>query len=274
MAPLKVLIDGREQWTVHATDRGLHYGDGLFETMAVRAGAPRHWQRHLARLASGCQRLALPLIDPAILWQEATSLCAGVDAAVLKLIYTRGIGGRGYRPEPAPASRLLMLYPAPSYPPSYWSAGVSVGVCRTAIGISPALAGLKHLNRLEQVLARAEWDDPEVPEGLMLDTRGRIIEGTQTNVFMVKAGRLLTPDLTESGVAGVARGLILEQAARLGLHAEVRPLTLEDAKSADELFLCNSLIGIWPVRTLEQVRYAETEVTERLISGLSAAGLL
>jgi 4-amino-4-deoxychorismate lyase len=274
MAPLKVLIDGRERSSVSATDRGLHYGDGLFETMAVRAGVPRHWERHVARLASGCERLALAPIDPALLWKEAMSLCAGVDAAVLKLIYTRGVGGRGYRPQPGPAARLLMLYPAPSYPPSFWSEGVRVRVCRTPIGICPALAGLKHLNRLEQVMARAEWNDPEVPEGLMLDTRGRIIEGTQTNVFMVKAGRFLTPDLSESGVAGVMRGLVLEQAPRLGVHAEVRPLTLEDAHSADELFLCNSLVGIWPVRALEQVRYGEATVTERLISGLSAAGLL
>jgi 4-amino-4-deoxychorismate lyase len=272
--PLRVLVDGAERPFVSASDRGLHYGDGLFETLSVVRGTPRHWERHLARLIAGCERLGLPSPEPALLWAEASGLCAGAQTGVLKLLYTRGVGGRGYRPEPGPALRILILYRPPFYPARFWEEGVALRVCRTALGTSPALAGLKHLNRLEQVLARAEWDDPAVPEGLMLDVQGHVVEGTQANVFIVKSGRLLTPELSQSGVCGVVRALVLEHAPRIGLETEMRRLTLQEVMEADEMFVCNSVVGIWPVHTLEHVRYRSSTVTRKLMSGLRSSGVL
>jgi 4-amino-4-deoxychorismate lyase len=255
-------------------DRGLHYGDGLFETMDVALGAPRHWDRHLARLLAGCARLGMPAPDPTVLCDEALSLCAGVERGVLKLLYTRGADGRGYRPGRGATTRILMLYPPPCYPSVFREEGVKVRICRTPIGTSPSLGGLKHLNRLEQVLARAEWEDPDIPEGLMLDGDGRVIEATQTNLFIVREDRLLTPDVSRSGVAGVMRGLILEYAPCFGLEVRVCALSVEDVQSADEVFLCGSVIGIWPVRQVEQARHFTSAATTYLAASLGAAGLL
>lgn len=251
------LINGAVTTGLAVTDRGLHYGDGLFETLAVSEGIPELWDRHMHRLQQGCRRLAIPLPDRAILQSEAQRICAGAGQAVLKLILTRGSGGRGYRPPPHPQpTRILSLHPRPAYPAGWQQDGVAVRLCRHRLSQNPALAGLKHLNRLDQVLARHEWDDPAIAEGLMLDGSNRIIEGTMSNLFLVREGQLVTPDLTQSGINGVMRGLIMETAATLGIDCVLADVTLEDLACADELLLCNSVIGIWPVRLLEETFYA------------------
>ena len=247
-----ILINGIEAGALAATDRGLHYGDGLFETLAVSKGIPELWQQHLGRLQHSCQRLNLPMPDLELLRCEAKRVCSGADQAVLKLILTRGSGGRGYRPPLNPqVTRILSLYPWPDYPQSWWQQGILLGICRQRVSLNPSLAGLKHLNRLDQVLARAEWDHPDQAEGLMLDSEDRIIEGTMSNLFALQDGCLLTPDLSRAGVKGIMRDLILAQTGELGMAVQVTDLSLSDLARAQELFLCNSLIGIWPVRCLQ-----------------------
>jgi 4-amino-4-deoxychorismate lyase len=250
---LRALVDGEEGRAISPLDRGLAYGDGLFETLAVVDGRPRRLDRHLRRLAEGCRRLGLPTPDLTVLAAEGARLAAGVGAerAVWKLLLTRGVGGRGYRPPvPATATRISLLFPWPDFPAANTEAGVTVRLCTTRLAGNPALAGLKHLNRLEQVLARAEWDDPAVAEGLMADEAGRIVEGTMSNLFWVRDGRLLTPDLARCGVAGIARAVVLEEAAALGCPATVGEVTAAGLQAASEAFLCNSLIGAWPIRRL------------------------
>ncbi len=246
-----MLVNGVPGASFDANDRGLHYGDGLFETIAVHGGAPALWDRHMQRLLLGCERLGIAPIDAAQLRRESLQLCEGVAEGVLKIIITRGSGGRGYRAPPSGATqptRLVALYAWPEYPPAFWVEGVAVRLCSTRLGSNPALAGIKHLNRLEQVLARSEWEDPAIPEGLMLDGEGHVIEGTMSNLFIVRNGRLLTPDLSRCGVAGVMRGCILDGVRDTGIPAEITQITLDDVKSSDEVFLCNSLIGVWPVK--------------------------
>lgn len=251
------LINGRAGQALAVTDRGLHYGDGLFETLAVSAGVPELWKRHLQRLSEGCQRLAIPAPEANLLWVEAERVCAGSVRAVLKIVITRGSGGRGYRsPEKPRPTRIVSLHAWPAYPPNWQQAGVAVRVCRHRLSLNPALAGLKHLNRLDQVLARQEWTDAEYAEGLMLDPFERVVEGTMSNLFLVRGGRLLTPDLSQAGIAGVMRGLIMDSAAALGVACGTVALTLADLRQADEVFLCNSVIGIWPVQRLEAMSYA------------------
>jgi len=246
------LIDGIPAVVVPAADRGLQYGDGLFETIAVVDGRPCLWDRHLARLRAGCVRLAIPLPDPDLLQAEVLALAKGQGRAVLKLTVTRGEGGRGYRPpHPARPRRILRLHPWPDHPPAWRSAGVRVRYCRTRLGHQPLLAGLKHLNRLEQVLARAEWDDPDIGEGLMLDLDGTVVEGTQTNLFALTAGRLVTPLLDRCGVNGVVRQVVIETAWMQGLAVEEARLTPAELAQADALFLASSLAGLWPVRELD-----------------------
>ena len=246
----RCLIDGRPAETVAADDRGLNYGDGLFETLAVRDGVCEFWNRHMRRLQDGCARLRIPGCAADLLAAEAQELCRGVQRAVLKIVVTRGRGGRGYRPSAAATpTRILRLNEWPDYPPANEEQGVDLRLCVTRLAGNPVLAGIKHLNRLEQVLARMEWNDPTIVEGLLMDERGHIIEGTFSNVFAVKNGVVRTPRLDRCGVAGVMRGVVIELAGDMGLVCSEDILHRDVVADADEMFLTNSLIGIWPVRS-------------------------
>ncbi|MDD9819121.1 MAG: aminodeoxychorismate lyase [Gammaproteobacteria bacterium] len=249
--PAAVLVDG-EPGAPDARDRGLHYGDGLFETFAVRAGKPLCWERHMRRLARGGRRLRLAVPDAELLWREALRLCAGAERAVLKLILTRGAGQRGYRP-PAAARpcRIMLCYPWRAPPREHLASGIAARVCETRLAAQPRTAGLKHLNRLEQVLAQQEWDDPRVPEGIMLDSRGRPVAGTMSNLFAIRGNLLLTPDLALHGVAGIVREMLLELAPGCGLQPRVGALQLQELQAAEESFVCNSLFGLWPLRCID-----------------------
>ena len=257
-------IDGQPAEALPLTDRGLHYGDGLFETLAVRDGSIRRLSMHLERLQDGCARLGMPRPDEQQLRRELDAACRGQKHAVLKLMLTRGSGGRGYRP-PAPpiVTRILFRYPWPDYPSDWSELGIELRICRTRLGLNPALAGLKHLSRLEQVLARAEWDEGP-PEGLMLDASGHVIECTMTNLFASPAeGRLVTPDLTHAGVAGVTRRHILERARAEGFSVEVKRLALDEVLESREIFVCNSIAGVWPVHRIEARSYTVGPLTRR-----------
>ena len=263
--PLATLVNGEPLDCIASTDRGLLYGDGVFETLAVQDGSCRYWLQHLLRLQAGCERLAIPAVDSELLATEARRLVAAAGRGVLKIIVTRGSGGRGYRvPEQSIPTRILQLHPWPDFATSCAADGVGVRLCKTRLGHNSALAGIKHLNRLEQVLARQEWDDPDIMEGLLLDTEGRLIEGTMSNLFMISKGVLQTPDLHSCGVAGVMRSVILELAGQQALETGICDLRPADLAQADEVFLTNSLIGIWPVAVIDDKRYDKGPLTQRL----------
>jgi 4-amino-4-deoxychorismate lyase len=266
-----VLVDGRPAPGLPADDRGLAYGDGLFETVRFHAGRAPLWPGHMARLRRGCRRLRLALPDPALLWSEAAGLAGRQDVAI-KLILTRG-GGRGYAPpERAHARRLLLRQSLPDMPARLYRDGLRLRWCRLRLAIQPALAGLKHLNRLEQVLARAEWRDPGIDEGLCLDTDGHLVCATAANVFVVRDGVLLTPRLDRCGVAGVARAALLAKARRWLPVREMR-LVRADVDAADEVFLSNAVRGVMPVRRVGQRRYRPGPVAARLGYTLAAVGI-
>ena len=152
----------------------------------------------------------------------------------------------------------------PDYPPECSFLGVDARVCDLRLGWQPRLAGIKHLNRLENVLARNEWCDPAIREGLLLDHAGNVIEGTMSNLLIIDQGRVLTPVLDRCGVAGVMREMLLEAAFDLQLPIEIRALSLDDVLQADEVGLCNSLIGLWPVKSLGTRRWQEFAQLRRL----------
>ena len=261
----RFFVDGSDRDTFDVRDRGLHYGDGVFETIAVHDGEPLRWGRHLTRLLKGCRRLRISEPDAAILEGEARTLCAGHDQAVLKLIITRGVGTRGYASSiGVPPTRILGLYPWPNFPPHNDTRGVAVRVCSTRLGINPSLAGIKHLNRLENVTARMEWKDKTFEEGLMLDVEEFVIEATAANLFLVAGERLLTPRLDRCGVAGIMRELIVEAASAMGIPVSETRVTLADLDTADELFLSNTLIGIWPIRQVGQRRVSVGPLAGRI----------
>lgn len=252
---MNVWVDGQPASMVSARDRGLQYGDGLFETMSVRNGRVPLWNRHLARLLDGCARLKIEAPHLSRLEAEILLAVQDLTCGVAKLIVTRGVGERGYCAARGAPTRILSVHTAPQYPLGHRSQGVHVRVCRTRLGLNPALAGVKHLNRLEQVMARSEWDDAQVAEGLMLDMRDRVIEGTSTNLFFTEGNILVTPDLSDAGVAGIMRGLLLERAPAWGLETRIEQVSLARLKNADEVFLSNSAIGVWPVCSLEGKHY-------------------
>ncbi|MFZ6046482.1 aminodeoxychorismate lyase [Pseudomonas sp. CR3202] len=257
-------VDGHPAESLSIKDRGLAYGDGLFETIAVRAGRPPLLEYHMARLAEGCQRLGIPL-DYGLMRTELLAFSAGLGEGVAKLIVTRGEGLRGYAPPPvALPRRILQSGPFPAYPEVNGEQGVQLFPCATRLAEQPLLAGLKHLNRLEQVLARAEWQGGDFAEGLMLDQSGRVIEGVFSNLFMVCGGVLVTADLSRCGVAGVMRAALLDSARSDGLPVEVRDIPFDEFIGADEVFLCNSLFGIWPVRSVTGHHWPVGPLTRKL----------
>jgi 4-amino-4-deoxychorismate lyase len=257
-------VDGRPAQLLGVKDRGLAYGDGLFETIGVKAGRPTLFDAHLRRLFLGCERLAIR-VDRALLKTEMQAFAAELGDGVMKLILTRGDSQRGYAADPqAIARRILQGGPVPAYPRAHAEQGVGLFSCKTRLAEQPLLAGLKHLNRLEQVLARAEWQSSEFAEGLMRDTSGRLIEGVYSNLFLLHDEVLLTPDLSRCGVAGVMRGQLIEGAAGLGMAVVQRDIAFSELADADEVFVCNSVYGVWPVIACEQLHWPVGPVTRKL----------
>ena len=247
---MRVLVDGRPGASIDPADRGLHYGDGLFETIAVQDGRPRFLDWHLERLADGARRLGFPAPELDRFRLEISEACTA-PRVVVKLILTRGVGARGYRlpREPRP-TRIVAASSWPSWPSAASTGGVKLGWCRTRLARNPALAGIKHLNRLEQVLARAEWDDGDMDEGLMQDDQDHVISATQANLFARIGGRWVTPALDECGVAGVMRRVFREWSTARGEPVVERAIEHAEIESASALLLTNALIGAWPAREL------------------------
>lgn len=254
-----ILVNGESKEHIEISDRGFQYGDGLFETIEIRDGHPVFLEHHLERLKSGCLRLYIPFPGAKLLSIEAKELCRRwpTARAVLKIIVTRGSGGRGYRqPDVIQATRVLSLHPYPDYPEIYAEQGIAARFCDTRLGLNSTLAGIKHLNRLEQVMARAEWNDPGIQEGLMLDVNDHVIEGTMTNLFFTKNNNLYTASLDQSGVAGIIRSIVMTISADCGLSVIEHVFTKDELLSADEAFVCNSIIGIWPIRQIGTTRFS------------------
>lgn len=260
-----ILINGVSKEHIEVTDRGFQYGDGLFETIEVRDGKAVFLERHLERLSSGCVRLLIPFPGAELLSFELKQLCSSSARAALKIIVTRGSGGRGYRqPDVIEPSRVLSLHPYPDYPEIYQQQGVVARFCTSRLGLNPTLAGIKHLNRLEQVMARAEWHDPAIQEGLMLDVNDHVIEGTMTNLFYIKNNSLYTAALANSGVAGIMRGIIMALATDQGVPVIEHLYTQDELLTADELFVCNSIIGIWPIKQIATMHFSVGPITQSI----------
>ncbi len=255
------LINGEPADTISADDRGLGYGDGLFETIRFVAGAAPLWPRHMQRLAHGCERLRLPLPDPESLEREARLVCEGMAGAVVRITLTRGVGERGYAMPASPrCTRIVASFPMPSMAATAHVDGIRLHLCETHLAEQPKLAGLKHLNRLEQVLARAEWNDPAIAEGLLCDMHWRAVSAVSANLFAVIDGIAVTPSLERCGVAGVARAEVLAALPQ----AQVRDLPLSECLQASELFLTSSVRGILPVQAVGDNVYGPGPVTRAM----------
>jgi 4-amino-4-deoxychorismate lyase len=227
-----ILVNGAAADSVAATDRGLAYGDGVFRTLPVRRGKPQCWHLHYGKLEHDCKALAIACPPMKVLATELEQLARESADFAAKIIVTRGSGARGYAPpQPASPTRIVMGAALAEYPAEFSRSGITAHLCTTRLSFQPRLAGVKHLNRLENVMARAEWSDPAVPEGLVL----------------VENGALVTPELSRCGVAGVTRERIMKAAAREGMFCREESITQARLFDAQEAMLVNSLIGTWRI---------------------------
>lgn len=260
-----VLINGVRSSDINALDRGLQYGDGVFRTLKVAGGKVRWWDEQFRKLDDDCAALKIPCPDKAMLDAEVLRLAGESDVGVIKIIVTRGVGQRGYAmPADAAPHRVVMGFPDASRE----NRDVRVRWCELRLSSQPRLAGIKHLNRLENVLARSEWNDPDIAEGLLLDESDHVICGTMSNLFIAEQENLVTPELTRCGVAGVARSRIIQSAERHGQPVRFEPISRERLLAADGVFLCNSLIGVWRVAELEKIHWPDNGWAEKLRSWL------
>ncbi len=246
-----ILVDGRADDRVDARDRGLAYGDGVFRTLRSRARQPLWWADHVAKLAADCAALGLDCPDAALLHHEACAVAAPGEG-VVKILVTRGGGARGYAP-PAESrvTRVVLSAPLPAHAAVDAPQDVAARWCGLRLAAQPRLAGIKHLNRLENVLARAEWDDPQIIEGILCDQDGMLVGGVMSNLFWLRDGELFTPELRRCGVAGVARARLLRVAARRGLRSHVGRWPPAAILAADEVMICNSVLGLRRVARID-----------------------
>lgn len=257
-------VNGCVADSVAVSERGLAYGDGVFETVRVTATGPVLKTQHWQRLVRGLDRLGIVGAEAALRCEWDT-FPGWAQAGVVKVIVTRGCGGRGYQEPAQPQpTRILMVQDAPQYPSSYAAVGVAVHPCRSPLAIAPHLAGIKHLNRLEQVLARAEWRGCDFAEGLMADTEGSLVEGVSSNFFLVHAGHVVTPLLDRCGIAGVMRQWIIEQLEQWQVPVTQQRVSRADIEAADEWFFCNSVRGVWPVKFFGRQSWQPGPLTRRL----------
>lgn len=266
---LALLINGQSppnpSQAIAVDDRGFQYGDGLFETLLLANGQVRFVDDHLQRLFDGCQRLGIPAPERQVLLAEIAQVAAAASSGVMKIIVSRGAGGRGYRPAAnATANRVVALYPLNAASPE----PLQLRWCQTRLGRNVSLAGIKHLNRLEQVLAQSEWTEGEADEGLMMDTEGELVCATAGNVFVVRDGALLTPDLRFCGVRGVMRAQVLKAAAQLNIAIVQEPLWPADLETASEVFVTNAVRGIRSAAALDSLQWNDRTLANRIKGAL------
>lgn len=267
LVDVRVTINGQANDQISALDRGLLYGHTVFETVAVVNGKPRLINEHLERLSHGAKTLGIPL-DRRSLDSELDAFCSAIDNACVRITLSIGPGGRGYQsPEKPEPLRVLSQHALPSYSPECWRHGIELGINSIRLANQPRIAGIKHGNRLEQILARQDWP-PEWHEALMLDNQGHVVEATAANLFVETKGRLLTPDLAECGVAGVMRDYVIRLAGELGIQVATVSLSLPEVQEADAVFLTNSLIGVWPVQRFGERRFSDHNTAHLILKKL------
>ncbi|NND81034.1 MAG: aminodeoxychorismate lyase [Gammaproteobacteria bacterium] len=267
------LVNGVATQHISITDRGLLYGQSLFETIAVADGEPLLLGPHLERLERGARVLSIALDESALL-EEIASLAAPIEHGVLRVTLTMGGGGRGYaNPSTPHPLRIVSSHAYPDFDANVYETGIVLGLSDVTLADQPLLAGHKHGNRLEQIMARSRWQD-EWQEALLCGADGGVIEATQSNVFIRNGGQLNTPDLSSAGVAGVMREFVLNTVDELGLLAEVVPLSVADIEAADEVFLTNSLIGAWPVRKFQAAEFNDFTSSQQLLDIMQRDGAI
>ncbi len=255
------IVNGSFEQTVSPLDRGLAYGDGVFRTLVMRDGMPECWPQHYQKLVADCAMIKIVCPSAELLMSDLQQLFLPDETAIAKIIITRGEGERGYaQPAITNPMRVVIKSAIKTYPATYFSEGVNLHICNTPLAAMPLLAGVKHLNRLENVLARMEWTDPNITDGIMLDEHGNVIECTAANIFICFSDTLITPKLDRCGIAGVTRQRVIDMAHLLGLTVKIEHITLPKLLSADEVIITNSIYGAFQAKSILQTVWSPTSL--------------
>jgi len=262
------IINGEFKDSISVYDRGLAYGDGFFETMLWDSFEKKKetifgvefWLRHLKRIKDGCRLIQINFpSDDEIVRQRNIILKASLKekkSGLLKMIITRGVGGRGYKFEKNMSPTVIFLsLQKPKIEKEYFKSGVKVKICKTHLSKNTNLFGFKHLNRLDSVLARSEWEDKNFFEGVFVDSKQNILEGTMTNIFFVQKKTLITPPIIDSGINGVMRQVVIDNAKFFFDKVIIQNINLSDVKNFDQMFLTNSVLKIIPVSKFEKKKF-------------------
>jgi 4-amino-4-deoxychorismate lyase len=271
--------NGAAATSIPINDRGLQYGDGLFETVAIRSGEPRLWSLHRERLARGCDALSIRMPDERVLADgiEHAIGASNVSAAysIVKIIVTAGVSQRGYgRSANAKPMLLFGAFASKPLPSTHYDDGIAIKFCKTRLARNSPVAGLKTLNRIEQVLARSELTSSEYFEGLTMDADGHIICGTMSNVFLVNGQSISTPSLDDCGVAGVMRSHIIASLEEAGMNVDRISVTQSDLEKADEVFISNSQFGVIPVASCDSTHWGAGQVTRDVMATMAESGIV
>ncbi|MDW3094471.1 MAG: aminodeoxychorismate lyase [Gammaproteobacteria bacterium] len=260
-----MLVNGIANDALSIVDRGLLYGDGVFETILCEAGRPILLAGHTQRLENGCKRLGLAKQNLSIILSDIREVAQQEDC-VVKVIITRGERNRGYAfdKEDNTSTRIVYRDDLPSIPVDYYQEGIQLTKCEYLIPDNAPLAGIKHLNRLDQVMARSEWNT-QFQEGIMLSNDGRVVEGTMTNIFIESDQKWFTPILETSGILGVMRQWLMRNCFHAGIECVEKDIQLSEFKNAQSIFVCNSVVGIWPVTQFEGKTYPVSEAVSKMM---------
>ncbi|RDV27421.1 aminodeoxychorismate lyase [Alteromonas aestuariivivens] len=228
-------------------DRAANYGDGVFTTMAVDQGRVALFRRHLDRLQHDSAKLGISF-DAEALAAQIRSHATDMQHGVLKVLLSAGEGGRGYaRSAQCSSGIFITRHMLPEHYNQWRQSGIQVDVSSLKLARQPALAGLKHLNRLEQVLIKRELANSTAQDAIVCDQQGCVVETSAANLFWLRDGIWYTPELSDCGVAGVMRGFLLDWFANSGVTVEVGRYSLSQLGQAQAVMLCNALMQIVPV---------------------------
>ena len=260
MTPI-VLINGAKQSKISIFNRNIQFGDGLFETCVIENKKILFWVNHFARLNKGCEQLKISRVDESV-WlsdvKKALSLCS-YDRCVVKLILSRGesLRGYGFKDDIKPVRAVIVS----ELQKVTFNKSFCLEYCQSGYDSNPKLAGIKHCNRLEQVLARASLKSDE---GIMLDENHNVISVTQGNIYAIHGNTLITPKLDKCGVEGTRRDVILDLAKLLGIKVKVDTLSIKELGQADEVFISNSIIGIQSISQIGDIGLGESPITKKI----------
>ena len=265
-------INGKQTNKISIEDRAVQYGDGVFETIAVKEKLLEFWKEHYQRLNNGCKILKIKCPSKTFLKKEINKFIKKTkkNKFVLKIIISRGIGGRGYNPpRNSKPTRILGIYDWPNYLETNFTKGIMMDICKIRISAQPFLSKIKHINRLEQIIARSEWQNKSISESIMLDLNDNVIEGTMSNIFGVKKNIFYTPNIKFAGIEGIMRGVILKLLKKNKKKYIIKKITLKELLKFEEIFVCNSIFGIWSVIKISKKKFSFGEKTKEIINLLS-----